>query len=138
MTTTRGTTTLEPPVSVEDEDMEFEDMSRIIQVFRIARIMRIFKLARSSSGLQVRTTNYSSTKNINALNLNFNYFFYREINKFLRALLPSPVSGDGAQCSIYHHLQFIVHTMKTCFKALSVFFICGGCCSSIIVPVRHL
>jgi hypothetical protein len=38
----------------EDEDMEFEDMSRIIQVFRIARIMRIFKLARSSSGLQVR------------------------------------------------------------------------------------
>jgi hypothetical protein len=55
MTTTRGTTTLEPPASVEDEDMEFEDMSRIIQVFRIARIMRIFKLARSSSGLQVRT-----------------------------------------------------------------------------------
>ena len=32
----------------------FDDVRRIIQVFRIARIMRIFKLARHSVGLQVR------------------------------------------------------------------------------------
>ena len=38
----------------EDEGAGFDDMSRIVQVFRIARIMRIFKLARSSQGLQVR------------------------------------------------------------------------------------
>ena len=31
----------------------FDDVRRIIQVFRIARIMRIFKLARHSVGLQV-------------------------------------------------------------------------------------
>ena len=37
----------------EDEGAGFDDMSRIVQVFRIARIMRIFKLARSSQGLQV-------------------------------------------------------------------------------------
>ena len=33
----------------------FDDVRRIIQVFRIARIMRIFKLARHSVGLQVST-----------------------------------------------------------------------------------
>ena len=38
----------------EEEGAGFDDMSRILQVFRIARIMRIFKLARSSQGLQVR------------------------------------------------------------------------------------
>ena len=38
----------------EEEGSGFDDMSRIVQVFRIARIMRIFKLARSSQGLQVR------------------------------------------------------------------------------------
>ena len=32
----------------------FDDVRRIIQVFRIARIMRIFKLARHSVGLQVK------------------------------------------------------------------------------------
>ena len=37
----------------EEEGAGFDDMSRIVQVFRIARIMRIFKLARSSQGLQV-------------------------------------------------------------------------------------
>ena len=37
----------------EDTNAGFGDMSRIVQVFRIARIMRIFKLARSSQGLQV-------------------------------------------------------------------------------------
>ena len=31
----------------------FDDVRRIVQVFRIARIMRIFKLARHSVGLQV-------------------------------------------------------------------------------------
>ena len=30
----------------------FDDVRRIVQVFRIARIMRIFKLARHSVGLQ--------------------------------------------------------------------------------------
>jgi len=30
----------------------FDDVRRIIQVFRIARIMRVFKLARHSVGLQ--------------------------------------------------------------------------------------
>ena len=53
---TYTTTTTPVPLADRDgpgEDMEFEDMSRIIQVFRIARIMRIFKLARHSVGLQV-------------------------------------------------------------------------------------
>jgi hypothetical protein len=27
--------------------------------------------------------------------------------------------------------------MKTCFKALFAYFICGGCCSSIIVPAEY-
>ena len=40
-------------IEKEEESAGFDDMSRIVQVFRIARIMRIFKLARSSQGLQV-------------------------------------------------------------------------------------
>jgi hypothetical protein len=41
-------------IEKEEDGSGFDDMSRIVQVFRIARIMRIFKLARSSQGLQVR------------------------------------------------------------------------------------
>ena len=36
-----------------EPDSKFDEMSRIVMVFRIARILRIFKLARSSEGLQV-------------------------------------------------------------------------------------
>ena len=36
-----------------EADTKFDEMSRIVMVFRIARILRIFKLARSSEGLQV-------------------------------------------------------------------------------------
>ena len=50
-TTTTTTTT---PASYEYEESEpgasFDDVRRIIQVFRIMRIMRIFKLARHSTG----------------------------------------------------------------------------------------
>ena len=37
----------------QESDTKFDEMSRIVLVFRIARILRIFKLARSSEGLQV-------------------------------------------------------------------------------------
>ena len=37
----------------QEPDTKFDEMSRIVMVFRIARILRIFKLARSSEGLQV-------------------------------------------------------------------------------------
>ncbi|XP_023328907.1 potassium voltage-gated channel protein Shab [Eurytemora carolleeae] len=58
------TTTPEP----ESNETEFEDMSRVIQVFRIARIMRIFKLARSSTGLQaIAHTMKSSYKELSLL-----------------------------------------------------------------------
>jgi len=52
----------------EDEGAGFDDMSRIVQVFRIARIMRIFKLARSSQGLQaIAHTMKSSYKELSLL-----------------------------------------------------------------------
>lgn len=40
----------------QEPDTKFDEMSRIVMVFRIARILRIFKLARSSEGLQVKDT----------------------------------------------------------------------------------
>eukprot|EP00090_Calanus_glacialis_P031394 TRINITY_DN5178_c0_g1_i1.p1 TRINITY_DN5178_c0_g1~~TRINITY_DN5178_c0_g1_i1.p1 ORF type:complete len:553 (-),score=146.49 TRINITY_DN5178_c0_g1_i1:174-1682(-) len=52
----------------EEEGAGFDDMSRIVQVFRIARIMRIFKLARSSQGLQaIAHTMKSSYKELTLL-----------------------------------------------------------------------
>jgi hypothetical protein len=49
----------------------FDDVRRIIQVFRIARIMRIFKLARHSVGLQAiaytlknRLISFNNLKNL--------------------------------------------------------------------------
>jgi len=53
---------------LDEEGTNFDEMSRIIQVFRIARIMRIFKLARSSTGLQaIAHTMHSSYKELSLL-----------------------------------------------------------------------
>jgi len=55
-------------IEKEDTNAGFGDMSRIVQVFRIARIMRIFKLARSSQGLQaIAHTMKSSYKELSLL-----------------------------------------------------------------------
>merc|ERR1719336_2746458 len=49
-----GITTTTTTVAPDEEDggTSFDDVRKIIQVFRIMRIMRIFKLARHSTGLQ--------------------------------------------------------------------------------------
>ena len=58
-------TTMMTSTTEEPEDYPFGDVSRVIQVFRIARIMRIFKLARRSVGLQVQQVSTNLMININ-------------------------------------------------------------------------
>jgi len=50
--TTSFSTTISPITEEDDGGTSFDDVRRIVQVFRIMRIMRIFKLARHSTGLQ--------------------------------------------------------------------------------------
>merc|ERR1719474_424184 len=60
--------TTSAPIEKDEEGGGFYDMSRIVQVFRIARIMRVFKLARSSQGLQAMAhTMKSSYKELSLL-----------------------------------------------------------------------
>ena len=85
------------------------------QVFRIARIMRIFKLARSSTGLQVKTAYTSVEKQT---------FSMKKNCCFLYILLPSLISAITIMIRII--LQAIAHTMHSSYKELSLLLLFVG------------